>query len=94
MLIPAEASLFPGGECLLQPEFLKNILQKCKSSGINTAIETAFNVDFDQIEKILPYVDTFLIDLKFMDSRLHQKYTGVSNEKILSNIKRVSKGVC
>lgn len=81
---------FSGGECLLQPEFLESILQKCKCSGIHIAIETAFNVDFPCISKIIPLVDTLFVDIKHMNAQMHKKFAGVSNERILSNIRQAA----
>ena len=46
---------------------------------------------YERLSKILPYTDTFLYDLKCMDDDLHKKYTGVSNEKILDNLARLSR---
>ena len=47
------------------------------------------NVDFSEFEKILPYVDTFLYDIKCVTSSLHKEFTGVTNEKIIENLKRL-----
>ena len=79
-----------GGECLLQREFLLSVLKALKSHQINAAVETAFNISWDMIEPIIPYVDTFIIDIKHMDSDTHKLYTGSDNRQILANIKKVS----
>ena len=42
------------------------------------------------IEKVLPYVDLALMDIKSMNPEVHKKFTGVSNEIILKNAVRVS----
>ncbi len=76
---------FSGGEPMLQLEFLKELLVKCKQKGIHTAVETAGNVDFSSFEQILPYTDLFLYDIKAYDTELHKKLTGVQNERILQN---------
>ncbi len=80
---------FSGGECLLQIDFLEAILKECKRNGIHTAVDTAGNVPFVCFERILPYTDLFLYDIKCYDSEKHKKYTGTSNELILSNLKRL-----
>jgi pyruvate formate lyase activating enzyme len=77
-----------GGECLLQPDFAAALLAGAHERGINTAIETACNVPWANIEKVLPHVDTMLHDHKLTIPERHQKWTGVSNERILSNFKR------
>lgn len=78
---------FSGGEPLLQVKFLTEVLQRCKESGINTAIDTSGYVSSSTFSKIYDYTDLFLFDLKIIDDELHRKFTGVSNKLILSNLK-------
>ena len=80
---------FSGGECMLQMDFLEAILKECKRNGIHTAVDTAGHVSFVCFERILPHTDLFLYDIKCYDSEKHKKYTGTSNELILSNLKRL-----
>ena len=82
---------FSGGECMLQIDFLVEILKACKEQGINTAIDTAGNVPFSYFERVLPYVDTFLYDIKCINSELHKEYTGSTNHRILSNFVKLCK---
>jgi pyruvate formate lyase activating enzyme len=77
-----------GGECLLQPDFSAALLKGAHERGINTAIETACNVPWANIEKVLPHVDTMLHDHKLSIPERHKKWTGVSNERVLSNFKK------
>ena len=79
-----------GGEPTMQPEFVAEFLKRCMQSYIHTAIETCGYVKWEQLEKILEYVDLVYIDIKHMDSIVHRELTGVSNEIILQNISRVS----
>jgi len=76
-----------GGECLLQPDFLAALLAEAHQRGINTAIETAFNVPWAHVEKVLPHVDVVLHDHKLTDPERHKKWTGVDNTRILANFK-------
>lgn len=80
---------FSGGECMLQIDFLEEMLKKCKESGIHTAVDTAGHVPFECFERIMPYTDLFLYDLKCMDADKHKQYIGVSNERILENLSRL-----
>ncbi|HJX06098.1 MAG TPA: glycyl-radical enzyme activating protein [Candidatus Nanoarchaeia archaeon] len=77
---------FSGGEPLAQPEFLEEILSKCKDDYINTALDTTGCAPKEVFERIIDKVDLFLYDLKLMDEKLHKKYTGISNELIHSNL--------
>ncbi len=77
-----------GGECLLQPAFSATLLMEAHRRGINTAIETAGNVPWAFMERVLPHVDTVLHDHKLTDPERHKKWIGVDNKRILANYKR------
>ena len=79
-----------GGEPLVQHEFASQLLLACKSQGWSTAIETTGFGSSEAIEKVIPYVDTVLLDIKHIDPYTHKKFTGISNEVILKNAKRIS----
>lgn len=79
-----------GGECLCQPDFTIALLKQCKENGIHTAVDTTGFVKWEIIEKALAYTDLFLYDLKCMDSSLHKQVTGVPNELILDNARKIS----
>lgn len=81
---------FSGGECMLQIDFLKTLLKECRKAGIHTAVDTAGNVTWENFLKILPYTDMFLYDVKCFTKELHTEGTGVGNERILENLKRLS----
>ena len=80
---------FSGGECMLQIDFLEEILKKCKENGIHTAVDTAGHIPYKNFERILPYTDLFLYDVKCFDLQKHKQYTGVGNELILDNLKKL-----
>ena len=77
---------FSGGEPLLQPDFLKEVMMQCKAENIHTAVESAVCVPWENIETVLPYCDRFICDLKHADSEKHKEGTGVGNERILENL--------
>ena len=82
---------FSGGECMLQIDFLSEILKKCKETGIHTAVDTAGHIPCESFKKILPYTDLFLYDIKSMNDEIHKEYTGVSNSLILENLSKLLK---
>ena len=82
---------FSGGECMLQIDFLAEVLKKCKENGVNTAVDTAGNVTWEYFERILPYTDLFLYDIKAYSEQLHKEGTGVSNRLIFENLVKLSK---
>ncbi len=79
-----------GGECLSQPDFAAALLEAAKNEGLNTAIESTAYAPFKEIERILPHLDCFLMDIKHMNSTKHQEYIGKGNERVLENAKRLA----
>ncbi|MEM2896854.1 MAG: glycyl-radical enzyme activating protein [Candidatus Bathyarchaeia archaeon] len=80
-----------GGEPLFQPKFTEEVLKLCKGEGIHTAIDTSGYGNWEGMKQILKHTDLVLYDIKHMDSALHKKYTGVTNEMILKNVLRIVK---
>ena len=78
-----------GGECLMQPDFCRELLQLLKAEGIHTAVDTCGFVPRASIEKVLPYTDIFLFDIKAIDPEVHKNCTGQSNELILENLRYI-----
>ncbi|MBR0359886.1 MAG: glycyl-radical enzyme activating protein [Clostridia bacterium] len=78
-----------GGECLMQSDFCAELLKKLKENGINTAVDTCGFVPQQAIDKVIPYTDVFLYDMKAYDEDIHIKCTGYSNKLILENIKYI-----
>ena len=76
-----------GGECLLYPEFLRELFGACREEGISTCIESALFVPRENVSALLELTDGFIVDLKIFDPVEHKKYTGVDNSRILENIK-------
>jgi pyruvate formate lyase activating enzyme len=83
---------FSGGEPLVQINFLLELLKKCKILDFHTVVDTSGEASWRDFEKIQNYVDLFLYDLKIIDEELHKKYTGVSNKRVHSNLKRLLGG--
>jgi len=81
---------FTGGEPLLQIDFIEEILKKTYENNISSSVETCGNVPWENFERIIPYVDFFLYDLKHMDTKTHKKYTGSENNLIISNLRKLS----
>lgn len=77
-----------GGECLLQADFSAALLEEAHRRGINTAIETAGNVPWSFMEKVLQHVDLVYHDHKLTDSERHKKWIGADNKQILENFKK------
>jgi len=79
-----------GGEPLSQAEFTVALLKAFKEQGIHTALDTTCYASWSVIERTLPYVDLFLLDLKSPDSAAHRSATGVPNEAIVENARRLA----
>ena len=80
-----------GGEAMAQDmEYMVELLKKLQRKGFNITIDTCGYAPQKNFEAVLPYVDTFLYDIKLMDDEKHQKYMGQSNQLILDNLKYIS----
>ena len=80
---------FSGGEPLLQVDLCVEIANILKSRGINIAIDTCGAIPKSAIDKIIPFTDTFLFDIKAIDEDTHIFCTSSSNKQILENIQYV-----
>ena len=80
-----------GGESLCQPEFATALLQAAQESGISTAMESMGCAKWETIEKLLPYLDQYLLDIKHMNPRKHKEFTGRSNELMIENARKIAK---
>ena len=78
---------FSGGEPLLQADFLYEILKLCKENNIHTCVDTTGFSSKDSLKIISELADCFLFDIKIIDDTNHKKYTGVSVNPILENLK-------
>jgi pyruvate formate lyase activating enzyme len=81
---------FSGGEPFMQPIYLQTLLRICNERRIHTAVETCGYVDSTMLLSTTPYVGLYLYDLKVIDDEKHQSLTGVSNKRILENLRKLS----
>lgn len=78
-----------GGECLLHADFCAELLEKLKGEGIHTAVDTCGFVKKEALDKVMPYTDIFLYDIKAADEDVHIKCTGQSNKTIIENLRYI-----
>lgn len=76
---------FGGGEPCLQSDFIDEFRQLCGQEW-QLSVETSLNVAQENIEKLVPVVDSYIIDIKDINNAIYQKYTGKDNEKVLHNL--------
>ena len=76
-----------GGECLCQADFCAALLKELKENGIHTAVDTCGFVPQKAFDKVIPFTDLFLYDIKAIAEDVHIKCTGQSNKLILENLK-------
>ncbi len=79
-----------GGEPMMHPDYLIELLQAIGSCGFHRTVDTTLYASKESLRKVAQNCELLLIDLKHSDSGLHQRYTGVPNELILQNIRLVS----
>jgi pyruvate formate lyase activating enzyme len=78
-----------GGEPTFQPDFAEALLCGLKEQGIATALDTCGLCSVHTLDRLLPYTDLVLFDLKLFDPALHRQFTGASNAQILENLQHV-----
>jgi pyruvate formate lyase activating enzyme len=84
-----------GGEPLAQAEFAAEFLRVCRLRRIHTAVDTCGFASEDALAAVSAHTDLFLYDVKLLDDERHRRWTGVSNETILGNLRRLSsEGKC
>lgn len=79
-----------GGEPLLHPDFCAEVASVLRTHHIGTAIDTCGCVPWSAFEKLLPFADIFLFDIKHIDPQAHRQLTGQDNLLILDNLHRLS----
>lgn len=85
---------FSGGEPLMHSNYLLEALKECGKRMYHRVVDTTAFANQEIVLEIAKHTELFLIDLKVMDSKIHKKFTGVNNEKILSNIVALAKTNC
>jgi pyruvate formate lyase activating enzyme len=78
-----------GGEPLAQVDFTESVLRLARAHGLDCAVETSGYGPYEHLARMRPYVDLFLYDIKDLDPARHRLNTGVENEGILSNLRRL-----
>lgn len=76
-----------GGEPLLYPEYLLQLLRACGEKKIHRVVDTGGFCSPETLLKVARETDLFLYDLKMVDEGMHRRFTGVSNRQILANLK-------
>ena len=81
-----------GGEVMTSQhmDYVEEVCRKLHENGVSVFIDTSGYTDYENLKRILPYVDVFLYDIKVMDPEDHKKYIGVDNSLILENLKKLS----
>jgi pyruvate formate lyase activating enzyme len=74
-----------GGECMLWPEFLKELFALCKKDGLGTMIDSNGTIDFREYQELLSLTDGVMLDIKAFDRAEHIHVTGADNAAVLAN---------
>lgn len=76
---------FSGGEPLSQPRFLEALLTLCRGAGVHSVVDTSgFTPVSDTLRRIVELTDLFLLDIKSINTSMHQILTGESNRQTLA----------
>ena len=80
-----------GGEPLMHPDYTIEILRELGRRGFHRTVDTTLYAQSEVVDLVAAECELLLVDLKLMDSEKHRRYTGVPNELILENIRRIAK---
>lgn len=81
-----------GGEVMTADmDYVEELVKQLHRIGISVTIDTCGQAPYKNFERILPYVDTFLYDIKTMDNEVHKAYMGTGSELILENLEKLNK---
>ena len=80
-----------GGEPLMHPDYTIEILRELGRRGFHRTVDTTLYAQPEVVDQVVAECELLLVDLKLMDSEKHRRYTGVPNELILENIRRIAK---
>lgn len=81
---------FCGGEPLMHPDMLLELLRRCGEEDIHRVVDTTLYARPEIVTEVMHNCEMFLVDLKQMDSEKHRRFCGTPNERILSNLKMIS----
>ena len=81
---------FCGGEPLMHPEMLLELLKRCGELDLHRAVDTTLLAPAERVQEVMRNCELFLVDLKVMDSEKHRHFCGVPNELILSNLRMIA----
>jgi pyruvate formate lyase activating enzyme len=79
-----------GGEPLLQIDFAAALLKRCKERGYHTAVDTCGFVPQESVERVLPWTDLFLYDIKALDDDVHERYMKAPVKPVLDNLRFIA----
>ena len=75
-----------GGECMLYPEFLKELFMLAKESNLGTLLDSNGMVLYEDYEELMKYTDGVMLDIKAWDKEVYRRLTGSSNENVKRNL--------
>ena len=79
-----------GGEPFMQADFVREFLRRAEAVGLSVGVETAGLFNWEQVEDYIARLDFYYYDIKSLNPLMHQAKTGVANEPILANLRRLA----
>jgi len=76
---------FGGGEPAIRSRFIEEFC-KIAPQDWRITIETSLNVEQEHLERLLPYIHDYIIDIKDLNPSIYKKYTGIDNKRVIDNL--------
>lgn len=79
-----------GGEPLAHSEFSLSLLDAAIENDLHVCVDTSGFGKWEVLEQFAEKADIILFDIKHINPQIHKTITGVENDTILENLKRLS----
>ena len=77
---------FGGGEPAMRSEFIEEFC-KIAPQQWNITLETSLHVARSHVERLLPYIDSYIVDVKETHLPTYRSYTRLSNRMVMGNLR-------
>ena len=76
---------FGGGEPLLQSKYIADVLS-LGGKKWHTTLETSLCAEKSHLERLLPWIDEYIVDVKDMNDKIYESYTGHKSTRMKENL--------
>ncbi len=79
-----------GGEVTSHADFAEKLIEECQKKKIDVALDTCGYAPYEDLERLARGSRWILYDIKCIDSEKHRELTGVPNDLIIENLRKLA----